>query len=93
MVIADAIKRAGKPTGNLAKDKKKVQAALATTDMKLSQGQIKFGKDGQVSTVIPSVVQVQLDENCKPDTQIIYPPDRAASEYQEPLPWSSRKCK
>ena len=93
MVISDAIKRAGKPTGKLAEDRKKIQAALVDTDMKLSQGQIKFGKDGQVVTVIPSVVQVQLDKDCKPDTQIIFPPARAASNYQEPLPWSQRKCK
>ena len=93
MVISDAIKRAGKPTGKLAEDRKKIQAALVDTDMKLSQGQIKFGKDGQVVTVIPSVVQVQLDKDCKPDTQIIFPPERAASNYQEPLPWSQRKCK
>ena len=93
MVISDAIKRAGKPTGKLAEDRKKIQAALVDTDMKLSQGQIKFGKDGQVFTVIPSVVQVQLDKDCKPDTQIIFPPERAASNYQEPLPWSQRKCK
>jgi len=93
MVISDAIKRAGKPTGKLAEDRKKIQAALGNTDMKLSQGQIKFGKDGQVFTVIPSVVQVQLDKDCKPDTQIIFPPERAASNYQEPLPWSQRKCK
>ena len=93
MVISDAIKRAGKPTGKLAEDRKKIQAALVDTDMKLSQGQIKFGKDGQVFTVIPSVVQVQLDKDCNPDTQIIFPPERAASSYQEPLPWSQRKCK
>jgi branched-chain amino acid transport system substrate-binding protein len=93
MVISDAIKRAGKPTGKLAEDRKKIQAALVDTDMKLSQGQIKFGKDGQVFTVIPSVVQVQLDKDCKPDTQIIFPPERAASNYQDPLPWSQRKCK
>jgi branched-chain amino acid transport system substrate-binding protein len=93
MVISDAIKRAGKPTEKLAEDRKKIQAALVDTDMKLSQGQIKFGKDGQVFTVIPSVVQVQLDKDCNPDTQIIFPPERAASSYQEPLPWSQRKCK
>jgi branched-chain amino acid transport system substrate-binding protein len=93
MVITDAIKRAGKPTGKLAEDRKKIRDALGDTDMKLSQGQIKFGKDGQVFTVIPSVVQVQLDKDCKPDTQIIFPPERAAFNYQEPLPWSQRKCK
>ena len=93
MVITDAIKRAGKPTGKLAEDRKKIRNALGDSDMKLSQGQIKFGKDGQVFTVIPSVVQVQLDKDCKPDTQIIFPPERAAFNYQEPLPWSQRKCK
>jgi branched-chain amino acid transport system substrate-binding protein len=93
MVIFDAIKRAGKPTGKLNKDRKRVRDALRKTDMRLSQGRIKFGEDGQVYTVIPSVVQVQLDENCLPDTQIIYPPERAAFEYQTPKPWDQRKCK
>lgn len=93
MVILDAVKRAGKPSGKLAKDRKKVQDALAGTDMKLSQGQIKFGKDGQVYTVLPSVVQVQLDDQCKPDTQIIYPSERAAKTYKNPMPWNQRKCK
>jgi len=92
-VILAAVKQAGKPTDDLAKDRLKIRAELAKTDMKLSQGNIKFGKDGQVYTVIPSVVQVQLDENCKPDTQIIFPPERAASKYQAPTPWAQRKCK
>ena len=92
-VILAAVKKAGKPSGNLAKDRLKIRDQLAKTDMKLSQGLIKFGKDGQVYTVIPSVVQVQLDENCKPDTQIIYPPERAASKYETPKPWAERKCK
>ncbi|MBU0733768.1 MAG: ABC transporter substrate-binding protein, partial [Proteobacteria bacterium] len=92
-VILEAVKGAGNPSGNLAKDRLKIQGVLAKTDMKLSQGKIKFGKDGQVYTVVPSVVQVQLDENCKPDTQIIFPTERAASAYQEPKPWSERKCK
>lgn len=93
MVIIDAIKRAGQPSGDLAKDRAKIREVLVTTDMKLSQGRIKFGEDGQVFTVIPSVVQVQLDKDCKPDTQIIYPPERAASEYMVPVPWSERTCK
>lgn len=92
MVIADAIKRAGPLTGDLAKDRDKVRQALTTTNLKLSQGTIKFGPDGQVHTVFPSVVQVQL-KNCKPDTYIIYPPSRASAQYQEPIPWSQRKCK
>lgn len=93
MVILDAVKRAGKPSGKLAVDRKKVRDSLTGTEMKLSQGVIKFGNDGQVFTVLPSVVQVQLDGQCKPDTQIIYPPERAASDYQMPLPWNQRRCK
>lgn len=92
-VILAAVKQAGKPTNDLAKDRLKIRDQLAKTDMKLSQGTIKFGKDGQVFTVIPSVVQVQLDENCKPDTQIIFPTERAAAQYEAPKPWSERKCK
>jgi len=93
MVILDAVKRAGKPSGDLAAERKKIRDALAGTDMKLSQGHIKFGADGQVNTILPSVVQVQLDGQCKPDTQIIYPPERAAGKYETPLPWNQRRCK
>ena len=92
MVILDAVERAGKPSGDLGADRKKIRDALAKTDMKLSQGPIKFRDDGQVYTVLPSVVQVQLDGQCKPDTQIIYPPERAASQYEVPLPWTKRSC-
>jgi branched-chain amino acid transport system substrate-binding protein len=92
MVIADAIKRAGKLSGDLAKDRTKVRDALVTTDMKLSQGAIKFGPDGQVNTLLPSVVQVQL-KDCKPDTYIIYPPSKASDKYLTPLPWGQRQCK
>jgi len=93
MVIVDAIKRAGEPTGNLVADRKKIRDALKVTDIRLSQGLIQFDETGQVFTVFPSPVQVQLDENCKPDTQIIFPPERAASEYQVPKPWAERRCK
>ena len=93
MVILDAVQRAGKPGGDLSKDREKIKTALTATDMKLSQGTIKFGKDGQVYTVLPSVVQVQLNKDCKPDTQIIYPPERAAAKYENPQPWSARTCK
>jgi branched-chain amino acid transport system substrate-binding protein len=93
LVILDAIKRAGEPKGDLAKDRMRIRDALASTDMKLSQGQIKFDKTGQVDTVFPSPVQVQLDKDCKPDTQIIYPPERAAAPYQPPVPWDKRRCK
>ena len=92
-VTLDATKRAGEPTGDLAKDRTRIRDALVSTDMKLSQGQIKFDKTGQVYTVFPSPVQVQLDKDCKPDTQIIYPPDRSAASYQTPIPWDKRRCK
>ncbi len=93
MAIFDAVKRAGEPSGDLKKERTAVRDALKGTDLKLSQGQIKFADNGQVDTVIPSTVQVQLDDKCQADTQIIYPPDRAAAEYQTPKPWGERKCK
>lgn len=93
MVIIDAVNRAGKPTGDLVADRKKIRDALVTTNMRLSQGPIRFDKTGQVDTVFPSPVQVQLDVNCKPDTQVIFPPERAAAEYQVPKPWDQRRCK
>lgn len=93
MVILDAIKRAGKPTGDLAKDRQRIRDALAQTDMQLSQGHVRFGKDGQVADILPSVVQVQLDDKCKADTQIVYPAERAVTEYQVPKPWDQRRCK
>ncbi|OEU63990.1 MAG: hypothetical protein BBJ57_09155 [Desulfobacterales bacterium PC51MH44] len=92
MVIFDAVKRAGKPTGNLSKDRNKIRDALTTTDIKLSQGRVTFGKDGQVYTVFPSPVQVQL-KDCKPGLHVIYPPEKAAAKYQNPKPWAQRKCK
>lgn len=92
MVILDAIERAGQPTGKLAQDRKRIQKALVDTDMKLTQGPIKFGEDGQVNTLLPSVVQVQLDSDCKADTLIVYPPERATNDYQTPLPWKQRTC-
>lgn len=92
LVILDAVKRAGEPTGDLPKDRMRIRDALVSTDMKLSQGRIKFDKTGQVITVYPSPVQVQLDKDCKPDTQVIYPPERAAAPYQPPIPWDKRTC-
>jgi branched-chain amino acid transport system substrate-binding protein len=92
MVIIDAIKNAGKPSGDLQKDRDKVRDALKTTDLKLSQGEIKFDKTGQVDTVIPSTVQVQL-KDCKPELRIIFPPDRATAGYENPKPWDQRDCK
>jgi branched-chain amino acid transport system substrate-binding protein len=92
LVIADAIKRAGEPTGKLQQDRDKIRDALKATDIKLSQGPIKFDQTGQVVTLIPSVVQVQLKE-CKPELRIVYPKELATAEYQPPLPWDQRKCK
>lgn len=91
-VIAGAIKKAGKLSGDLAKDRTMVKDALKTTDMNLTQGPIKFGKDGQVYTVLPSVVQVQL-KDCKPQLSIVFPANRAMSDYQTPSPWADRQCK
>ncbi len=93
MVIANAIKRAGKLSGDLAKDRNKIRDALKSTDLKLTQGRIKFAANGQVDTVVPSVVQVQVDKSCKPGLSIIYPPSRAMSDYQAPQPWNKRQCK
>jgi len=89
MVIMDAIKQAGKPTGKLQADRDRIRDALRKTSLKLTQGKIEFDKTGQVYTVTPSPVQVQLMEG-KPQLFIIYPPDRAGSGYQEPLPWDKR---
>ena len=93
MVIMDAIKRAGKPTGDLQKEHDSIRDALQKTDLQLTQGQIKFDKTGQVETVVPRVVQVQLKEDCKPELRIIYPADRATAKYENPKPWNERKCK
>jgi branched-chain amino acid transport system substrate-binding protein len=90
-VILDAVQRAGEPTGDLRKDREKIKDALEKTDMKLTQGRITFEADGQVHSVVPSVVQVQL-EDCEPELRIIYPEDRAAADYLAPQPWSERKC-
>lgn len=90
MVIIDAIKRTGKLTGDLQKDRDAIRDALRKTSIDLTQGKIEFDKNGQVYTVVPSPVQVQLADG-KPQLSIIYPPDRAGSTYQEPLPWDKRK--
>jgi branched-chain amino acid transport system substrate-binding protein len=90
MVIMDAIRRAGKPTGNLQAERSRIRDALRKTSIELTQGKIEFGKDGQVFTVFPSVVQVHLVDG-KPKLFIIYPPNRAGAAYQEPLPWDKRK--
>jgi branched-chain amino acid transport system substrate-binding protein len=89
MVIMDAIKRVGKPTGDLQADRDRIRDALRKTSVELTQGKIEFDKTGQVYTVIPSPVQVQLVDG-KPQLFIIYPPGRAGAPYQVPLPWDKR---
>ncbi len=90
MVIMDAIKRTGKLTGDLQKDRDAIRDALKKTSIQLTQGKIEFDKAGQVYTVVPSPVQVQVVDG-KPQLFIIYPSDRAGAPYQEPLPWDKRK--
>jgi branched-chain amino acid transport system substrate-binding protein len=89
MVILDGIRRAGKPTGDLEADRDRVRTALATTDMKLTQGQVKFDARGQVVTVKPYVVQVTL-AGAEPKLSIVYPPEKATAAYAAPLPWDKR---
>ncbi len=93
MVIADAIKRAGDLTGDLATDRDRIREALKTTDITLTQGRIKFDERGQVNGLLAPVLQVKLDKDCKPDTMVIYPLDKADAKYETPIPWSERKCK
>jgi ABC-type branched-subunit amino acid transport system substrate-binding protein len=90
MVIMDAIKRAGKPTESLQADRDRIRDALRKTSIELTQGKIEFDKTGQVYTVVPSPVQVQLVDG-KPQLFIVYPPARAGAPYQNPLPWDKRK--
>ena len=92
LVILDAIKRAGEPTGKLQQDRDKIRDALKDTNIKLSQGPIKFDETGQVITLATTVVQVQL-KDCKPELRIVYPKELATAEYQLPMPWDQRKCK
>ncbi len=82
-VILDAVRRAGAPTGDLEKDRARVRDALASTDLHLTQGRIQFDEHGQVSTVTPYVVQVQL-VNGAPRLVIVYPPAKATGTYQQP---------
>jgi len=90
MVIMDAIQRTGKLTGDLQKDRDAIRDSLKKTSIAMTQGKIEFDKTGQVYTVVPSPVQVQIADG-KPQLFIVYPPDRAGSAYQEPLPWDKRK--
>lgn len=89
MVILDAVKRAGKPTGDLQKDRDNIREALTKTSINLTQGKIEFDKTGQVSTVVPYVVQVQNVEG-KAQLAIVYPPEKATAAYEEPKPWDKR---
>jgi branched-chain amino acid transport system substrate-binding protein len=89
MVIVDAIERAGEPTGKLQADRDKIKDVLKDTNLRVTQGTIKFDETGQVYTVVPSPVQVQLADG-KPKLFIVYPPEKAGAEYQTPLPWDKR---
>lgn len=89
MVILDAIRRAGKPTGDLQADRDRVRDALTATDLRLTQGQIKFDGRGQVVTVKPYVVQVQLAAG-EPKLSIVYPPEKATTPYAVPVAWEKR---
>ncbi|MCB2228247.1 MAG: ABC transporter substrate-binding protein [Desulfarculaceae bacterium] len=93
MVIADAIKRAGKLGDDLQENRDKVRDALKTTNMTLTQGNIKFGKNGQVHALLAPVLQVKLNKACQPDTEVVFPLDKAAAKYEVPKPWSERRCK
>jgi uncharacterized protein YaaQ len=86
----DAIKRTTKLTGDLDKDRDAIRDTLKKTSIEMTQGKIEFDKTGQVYTVVPSPVQVQVVDG-KPQLFVIYPLDRAGSAYQEPLPWDKRK--
>lgn len=88
MVILDAVKRAGAPTGNLEKDRLRIKEALGQTKIRLTQGFLQFDKTGQVD-VKPTPVQIQIVDG-KPKLEVVYPPDRATGTYQEPLPWAKR---
>jgi len=90
MVLMDAMKRTGKLTGDLQKDRDAIKEALRKTSIELTQGKIEFDKNGQVYTVFPSVVQVQMVDGT-PQLFIIYPPERASATYKTPLPWDQRK--
>jgi branched-chain amino acid transport system substrate-binding protein len=89
MVILDGIRRAGAPTGDLQADRDRVRAALEATDLKLTQGPIKFDARGQVVTLKPQVVQVGLVGR-EPKLSIVYPPEKATVPYAAPLPWDKR---
>jgi hypothetical protein len=89
MVILEAIRRAGKPTGDLKADRDRIRTALESTDMSLTQGRVKFDARGQVVTVKPYVVQVKLAGG-EPTLSIVYPPEKATTPYAPPLPWEKR---
>jgi branched-chain amino acid transport system substrate-binding protein len=91
-VIADAIQRAGKLSGNLEEDRQKVRDALVDTDLELVQGRIRFDEKGQLTNTFVPVVQVRTDESCKTELYIVYPEKLATKAYESPVAWNNRKC-
>jgi branched-chain amino acid transport system substrate-binding protein len=93
IVIANAIQRAGKLSGDLAEDRRKVREALVTTDIELIQGRISFDEKGQLTNTFVPLVQIRTNSNCKPELFIVYPEKLATKDYESPLPWNERTCK
>jgi branched-chain amino acid transport system substrate-binding protein len=89
LVIFDAIKRAGKPTGDLQKDRDAIRNALPKTSVKGSQGLTEFDSTGQLTKPRSMVVQVQNVQG-KAQLVCIHPAGLAAGSYQTPLPWNQR---
>ncbi len=89
VVILDAIKRAGKPSGDLQKDRDAIREALRKTSLNASQGLIEFDKTGQITKARSMAVQVQKVQG-KAQLVVIYPTELANGVYQPPVPWSQR---
>jgi branched-chain amino acid transport system substrate-binding protein len=89
LVILDAIRRAGKPTGNLQKDRDAIRDALPKTSLKASQGLIEFDKTGQLTKARSMAVQVQKVQG-KAQPVAIWPTELATGTYQPPVPWNQR---
>ncbi len=92
-VIADAIKRAGKLSGNLKKDREQVRNALVDTDLELVQGRIRFDENGQLTNTFVPVVQIRTDESCTPKLFVVYPKKLETKTYESPVAWDKRQCK
>jgi branched-chain amino acid transport system substrate-binding protein len=89
LVILDAIKRAGKPTGDLQKDRDAIRDVLPKTSVKGSQGLTEFNSSGGLTIPRAMVVQIQNVQG-KAQLVCIHPPELATGSYQTPLPWNQR---